>query len=150
MAGLTEYEGAYGACYISAATETALATVNVALPVTSTTTVTGPLKGFSHTSPTGKLTYLAPQTGFFSVNISAVVDTAADTTSYSVGAGVNGAIVAASETLKVVPAHAVPEHFSSSCIVELDQGDYVEIMVENQTDHEDIEVLFAELVVVRL
>ena len=146
--GLNKYNGSYGECYISTPGATTIATQNVAVAAAGTTTA-GPLRGFTHTSP-GKLTYTAPQPADFMVNITAILDTAVNAKTFSVAVGINGTIQVAAETQQAIAATTAPEVFSSSYIVALTVGDYIQIMVENVTDNANVTLDQGSLIVTRL
>ena len=141
------WDEAYGVSYISTSGATTIATVNVPIKVAGTTTA-GELEGFTHTTP-GKLTYTGIETAVFKATIHAVIDPAAHPAALLIGIGVNGVQDAASLLGLNVAAHTVPTSFNTTCLVELETDDYVEIFIENNTDNGNVELDCGHLVLVR-
>ena len=129
---LREYGSAYGNCYISTPGETTIATVNVPVALAGASTA-GPLNSFSHTSP-GKLTYLASNTETFLVNATAVVTCAGDAKRIVLSIAKNTTVNTASEIGVTMATGAIATSLSSQAVVELAQGDYVSVYIENTVD----------------
>lgn len=123
---------AYGSCYISTPGATTVATVNVPLPLAGVTTA-GPLNNFTHTSP-GKLTYAARVTGTFLVNATATVTCSADAKRLVLSIAKNTTVDVGSEIGVTMATGAIATSLNSQAVIELDEGDYVSVYIENTID----------------
>ena len=130
-AGVREFEGSYGSCYVSTAVETVITVGGTEVKALGTTTA-GLLRGFSHAN--NKLTYLSDQTATFRVEVDAVVICAGDAKTLAISVAKNGTEVAATKTTLALATGAVPTSMSTVGLVSLTQGQYVEVYFANDTD----------------
>ena len=139
-----QFDGSYGTCYVSSAVETVISAGGTAVKALGTTTA-GELRGFSHAN--NKLTYLSTQTKVFQVDIDAIVICAGDGKTLSITFAKDGAENVPARTELALATGAVPTSISCTGIVELDEGEYVEVFVGNETDTDNLTVNLMQLVV---
>ena len=130
-AGVREFEGSYGSCYVSTPVETVITTGGAQVKALGTTTA-GLLKGFSHAN--NRLTYLSDQTATFQVQVAAVVICAGDGKTLGLSVAKNGTEIAATKSDLALASGAVPTSMNTCGLVSLTQGQYVEVFLANDTD----------------
>ncbi len=143
-AATAQFSGSYGTCYVSSATETSISSGGASVKALGTTTA-GELRGFSHSN--NKLTYLSTQTRVFQVDIHAIVISAGNAKTLSITFAKDGAENVAARTELALATGAVPTSINCSGIVELDEGEYIEVFVANETDTDNLTVNLMQVVV---
>jgi len=130
----------HGGLYISSASATTISTINTPVKVAGTTTTNNLILFDDDGATNNRLKYLGKETKVFNVSISCSITAAANNKIYSLyiykydDSAASGAIVSSTQIQRKVTTGADVGALSLDSLIDLDENDYIEVWIENNTD----------------